>query len=79
MFFSTWLSVQCCNACKELYIKAVTPLTVDMVLKIFYLTRPKPAYGRQDLDCIVGPRYIFGVFSMYRFVPLALSSVDDPD
>ena len=27
------------------------------------LTRPKPAYGRQGLDWIVGPGYSFVVFS----------------
>ena len=32
----------------------------------------------QSLDWIVGPGYSFGVFSMSRFAPLALSSVDDP-
>ena len=30
---------------------------------------PKPAYGRQGLDWIVGPGYSFGVFSMSRFAP----------
>ena len=27
------------------------------------MTRPKPAYGRQGLDWIVGPGYSFAVFS----------------
>ena len=30
---------------------------------IFCDTRPKPAYGRQGLDWIVGPGYSFAVFS----------------
>ena len=30
---------------------------------IFDITRPKPAYGRQGLDWIVGPGYSFVVFS----------------
>ena len=29
----------------------------------FVSTRPKPAYGRQGLDWIVGPGYSFAVFS----------------
>ena len=29
----------------------------------FFFTRPKPAYGRQGLDWIVGPGYSFAVFS----------------
>ena len=29
----------------------------------FFNTRPKPAYGRQGLDWIVGPGYSFVVFS----------------
>ena len=46
---------------------------------MFMTTRPKPAYGRQGLDWIVGPGYSFGVFSTSRFVPPTLSSVDDPE
>ena len=34
-----------------------------LVAKSFILTRPKPAYGRQGLDWIVGPGYSFVVFS----------------
>ena len=30
----------------------------------FWTTRPKPAYGRQGLDWIVGPGYSFVVFSL---------------
>ena len=41
-------------------------------------SRPKPTYGRPGLDWIVGPGYSFGVFSMSRFAPPALSSVDVP-
>ena len=78
-FLSTWLCHQCCNACKKLYVKTVTPLTIDRVLITFYLTRRKLPYGRQDLEWIVGPNYILGVFSTSRFAPNALSSVDDPD
>ena len=32
-----------------------------MVIELFILTRPKPAYGRQGLDWIVGPEYSFRV------------------
>ena len=39
-------------------------------------TRPKPAYGWQDLDWIVGPEYSFGVLSMSCFVPAVLSLVE---
>ena len=41
-------------------------------------SRPKPTYGRPGLDWIVWPGYSFGVFSMSRFAPPALSSVDAP-
>ena len=34
--------------------------------KDFLCTRPKPAYGRQGLDWIIGPGYSFGVFSTSR-------------
>ena len=33
------------------------------MIKVFWYTRPKPAYGRQGLDWIVGPGYSFVVFS----------------
>ena len=32
----------------------------------FFATRPKPAYGRQGLDWIIGPGYSFVVFSTNR-------------
>ena len=32
-------------------------------ITIITITRPKPAYGRQGLDWIVGPGYSFVVFS----------------
>ena len=32
-------------------------------LERIYITRPKPAYGRQGLDWIVRPGYSFVVFS----------------
>ena len=32
----------------------------------FYITRPKPAFGRQGLDWIVGPEYSFRVFSTWK-------------
>ena len=44
----------------------------------FGLTRSFAALGAADLDWIVGPGYSFGVFSMSRFAPPALSSVDAP-
>ena len=34
-----------------------------MTSLIIFCTRPKPACGRQGLDCIVGPGYCFVVFS----------------
>ena len=33
---------------------------------ILLITRPKPAYGRQGLDWIIGPGYSFVVFSTNR-------------
>ena len=42
------------------YIKMVKPKVMG---HLFDATRPKPAYGRQGLDWIVGPGYIFVVFS----------------
>ena len=33
------------------------------ISEVFNTTRPKPAYGRQGLDWIVGPGYSFVVFS----------------
>ena len=41
---------------------SVTTNLADPVITIFR-TRPKPAYGRQGLDWIVGPGYSFVVFS----------------
>ena len=32
----------------------------------FLYTKPKPAYGRQDLYLIVGPEHSFRVFSMWK-------------
>ena len=40
------------------------------------MTRPKPAYGRQGLDWIVGPEYSFGVLSTSCCVPAVLSLVE---
>ena len=34
-----------------------------IIIIIIIITRPKPAYGRQGLDWIVGPGYSFVVFS----------------
>ena len=34
-----------------------------IILVVFDMTRPNPAYGRQGLDWIVGPGYSFVVFS----------------
>ena len=36
--------------------------------KVFYKTRPKPAYGRQSLDWIVGPGYSFVVLSTNKTI-----------
>ena len=38
-------------------------ITVTIRILIIKITRPKPAYGRQGLDWIVGPGYSFVVFS----------------
>ena len=40
--------------------KALSFITIIIIIII---TRPKPAYGRQGLDWIVGPGYSFVVFS----------------
>ena len=40
------------------------------------INRPKPFYGREGLDWIVGPEYSLGVFSTSRFAPAALNSVE---
>ena len=37
-----------------------------ITISIFLYTRPKPAYGRQGLDWIIGPGYSFVVFSTNR-------------
>ena len=38
-------------------------MELNVFLKAFTCTRPKPAYGRQGLDWIIGPGYSFVVFS----------------
>ena len=38
-------------------------INISYLSRLFVKTRPKPAYGRQGLDWIVGPRYSFLVFS----------------
>ena len=43
-------------------IISVAFLTIINIIVIIN-TRPKPAYGRQGLEWIVGPRYSFVVFS----------------
>ena len=40
----------------------------SLLWQLFVLTRPKPAYGRQGLDWIVGPGYSFVVFSTNKTV-----------
>ena len=47
-----------------------------MVGKYFINTRPKPAYGQQGLDWILGQEYSFGVFSTPHFTPVAPSLVE---
>ena len=42
------------------------------LFELFKRTRPKPAYGRQGIDWIVGPGYSFGVFSMSQCLTLRL-------
>ena len=41
----------------------VTIIIAIIIIAIIIITRPKPAYGRQGLDWIVGPGYSFVVFS----------------
>jgi hypothetical protein len=41
--------------------------TAFAILAMFFNTRPKPAYGRQGLDWIVGPGYSFVVLSQPDF------------
>ena len=38
-------------------------IIITIIITIINNTRPKPAYGRQGLDWIVGPGYSFVVFS----------------
>ena len=38
-------------------------IDIIIVIIIIIITRPKPAYGRQGLDWIVGQGYSFVVFS----------------
>ena len=38
-------------------------ITITIIFITIIFTRPKPAYGRQGLDWIVGPGYSFAVFS----------------
>ena len=46
----------------------VRPFDLDTTIPlIFFCTRPKPAYGRQGLDWIVGPGYSFVVLSQPDF------------
>ena len=48
------------------HLEVEAPVWLAIVLQLdkrFYITRPKPAYGRQGLDWIVRPGYSFVVFS----------------
>ena len=38
-------------------------IIIIIIIITIIITRPKPAYGRQGLDWIVGPGYSFVVFS----------------
>ena len=51
---------RCCSISDCLFILGKPP---DKNSAVFFNTRPKPAYGRQGLDWIVGPGYSFVVFS----------------
>ena len=59
-------------ACEDANSKLVEVVTVahvdaeDNVGNSLSQTRPKPAYGRQGLDWIIGPGYSFVVFSTNR-------------
>ena len=46
-----------------LAIIVIAIIIVIIIIAIIIITRPKPAYGRQGLDWIVGPGYSFVVFS----------------
>ena len=45
------------------YLPFVLLLQAVAIINIIITTRPKPAYGQQGLDWIVGPGYSFVVFS----------------
>ena len=47
----------------ELGFKFARIILIIHIILIIIITRPKPAYGRQGLDWIVGPGYSFVVFS----------------
>ena len=42
----------------------------------FWIVWPKLAYGWQGLECIVGPKYSFRVFSTSGFAPAAINLVE---
>ena len=46
------------------------------LITCIWVTRPKPAYGRQGPDWIIGPEFSYGLFSTSRFTPVALISVE---
>ena len=45
------------------FVSLAIRFAIRCVHIIIIITRPKPAYGRQGLDWIVGPGYSFVVFS----------------
>ena len=47
----------------EVIFDYVTIISPTIIIIIIITTRPKPAYGRQGLDWIVGPGYRVVVFS----------------
>ena len=55
------------NFGREARVSKVVTVNIIIIIitnvNIIINTRPKPAYGRQGLDWIVGPGYSFVVFS----------------
>ena len=62
--FIIWVfTVNPVEALQEFWQMKVAFILIIIIIIIIIITRPKPAYGRQGLDWIVGPGYSFVVFS----------------
>ena len=53
---------------QQLRMLDVLLISYEQIVSLFQITQtwPKPAYGRQGLDWIVGPEYSFRVFSTWK-------------